>query len=299
LFSFVVAVLLLLPLSPSGSDGAPPPAIPESPSNNGAEDAPSNFPGPKFEVDADGGDGTIGVGIVLPAGAGSSGSGGASKPRCTWEKVLVGDFLDIPGGISGDGERSTDQVAELGPDGEVLRLGWWKICSGAAPQFVWVAPTVDIQVLIDGAAARARAATPSPVPNINPPPEAGSFVNLGLWLAIYDPGVTTARVDLGGQWAQVRAVLTGFEVDFGNGDVISCEALGTPIVDVDTVEEGPCGYTYRLSSPEEEPYLVTITSTYAVTYTTSTGRSGVLSALSRSTSFDYDIDEVQTVGISN
>jgi hypothetical protein len=201
--------------------------------------------------------------------------------------------------IPGEGVRSTDQIAELGPDGEVLRLGWWKICGSAEPQFVWVAPTVDIQVLIDGAAARARAATPSPVPNINPAPEAGSFVNLGLWLAIEDPGVTTARVDLGGQWAQVRAVLTGFEVDFGNGDAVACEALGTPIVDVDTVEEGPCGYTYRLSSPEDAPYRVTITSTYAVAYTTSTGRSGALSPLSRSTSFDYDIDEVQTVGISN
>ena len=296
---FLAVALLLLPYSPSGSDDLPSPGIPESPSNNGAEDAPSNFPAPDFEVDSDGGDGTIGVGIVLPAGAGSSGSGNTSKPRCTWEKVLAGDFRDIPGVIPGEGARSTDQVAELGPDGEVLRLGWWKICGSAAPQFVWVAPTVDIQVLIDGAAARARAATPSPVPNINPAPEAGSFVNLGLWLAIDDPGVTTARVDLGGQWAQVRAVLAGFEVDFGNGDVVACEALGTPIVDVDTVEEGPCGYTYRLSSPEDAPYRVTITSTYNVTYTTSAGRSGALGGLSRSTSFDYDIDEVQTVGVSN
>ncbi|RLE26180.1 MAG: hypothetical protein DRJ50_01475 [Actinobacteria bacterium] len=211
----------------------------------------------------------------------------------------MGDFRDTPGGAPGEGDRSTDQVAELGPDGEVMRLGWWKVCPGSESQFVWVAPTVDIQVLIDGAAARARAATPVPVPNINPSPEAGSFVNLGLWLAIDDPGVTAARVDLGGQWAQVRAVLTGFDVDFGNGDMISCEALGTPIEDVDTVEEGPCGYTYRLSSPEDEPYLVTFTSTYAVTYTTSTGRSGALGPLSRSTSFAYDIDEVQTVGVSN
>jgi len=65
------------------------------------------------------------------------------------------------------------------------------------------------------------------------------------------------------------------------------------------VEEGPCGYTYRLSSPEDEPYLMTITSTYNVTYTTSTGRSGTLGPLNRSTTFDYDIDEIQTIGISN
>jgi len=164
---------------------------------------------------------------------------------------------------------------------------------------VWVTPAVDIQVLIDGAEARARAATPIPVPDINPAPAAGSFVNLGLWLAIDDPGVTTARVDVGGEWAQVRAVHVGFEVDFGNGDSTACEALGTPIVDFDIVEQGPCGYTYRLSSPEDDPYVVTITSIYDVTYATSTGRSGSLGPLNRSTSFDYDIDEVQTVGVSN
>jgi hypothetical protein len=260
---------------------------------------PTNQPLPTIEVDVDDDDGSIGVGVVLPAGAGTSGSGGTSKPRCSWEKALVGDFRDIPGAVHGEGVRSTDQVVELGRDGEVLGLGWWKTCSGTEPQFVWVTPTVDIQVLIDGAAARARAATPTPAPNINPAPEAGSFVNLGLWLAIDDPGVTTARVDLGGQWAQARAVHAGFEVDFGNGDSVTCEALGTPIVDVEAVEEGPCGYTYRLSSPEEEPYLVTITSIYDVTYTTSTGRSGSLGALRRSTSFNYDVDEVQTIGVSN
>ncbi|MBV1893818.1 MAG: hypothetical protein KUG57_07205, partial [Ilumatobacteraceae bacterium] len=72
-----------------------------------------------------------------------------------------------------------------------------------------------------------------------------------------------------------------------------------PIVDLDTLEEGPCGYTYRLSSPEEDPYQITITSFYDVTYTTSTGRSGSLEGLSRSITFDYDIDEIQTVGTRN
>jgi len=296
----VVAVLLGFINSAPVDTPEPPPIRDTTSSGDADSPSPTNQPlPPDFEVDVDDEDGSVGVGVVLPAGAGTSIGGGSVRPRCGWEKALVGDFRDAPGGVPGEGQRSTDQVAEVKADGEVLSLGWWKTCTGSGSEFVWVAPTVDIQVLIDGAEARARAATPLPVPNINPAPEVGSFVNLGLWLAVDDPGITTARVDLGEQWARVRAVHSGFEVDFGNGDSVACELLGTPIVDFDVVEEGPCGYTYRLSSPEDEPYLVTITSVYDVTYSTSTGRSGSLGVLNRSMSFDYDIDEVQTVGVSN
>jgi hypothetical protein len=263
----------------------------------GSPTQPTNQPG--VEVDSRGEDGTIGVGLTLPAGASTSGSGSSSRPLCSWERALVGDFRDAPGVPTAEGSRPTDQVVEQVGPGEVARLGWWKSCPPAAPQFVWVSPAVDIQVLIDGAAARARSATPAPVPDLSPPAADGSFVNLGLWLAVEDPGVTSARVDLADQWAQVRAEITGFQVDFGNGDVRTCDGIGTAIVDVSIVAEGPCGYTYLKSSPDAAPYVVTVTSTYAVTYTTSTGRSGSLAPLTRSTSFTYDVDEIQTVGVSN
>jgi len=295
---FILAVAPVMQSAPP-DEGTVPEPIPDTVFASGESGGSTNQPLPTIEVDVDGEAGSIGVEVVLPAGAESSTGRGTVRPRCSWEKALVGDFRDAPGGIPGEGERSTDQVTELGPGGEVQHLGWWKTCIGSDPAFVWLTPTVDMQALIDGAAARARAATPTPIPNINPAPAAGSFVNLGLWLAIDDPGVTTARVALGGEWAQVRAVHSGFEVDFGNGDSVACELLGTPILDLEIVEEGPCGYTYRLSSPEDEPYVVRITSTYDVTYTTSTGRSGSLGELNRSTSFDYDIDEIQTVGVSN
>ncbi len=168
---------------------------------------------------------------------------------------------------------------------------------------MWVPVAVDVEELIDGAVAQVSRQLPVPASDINPDPADGAYVNLGLWLAVIDPGVTTARVSVGSVWAQGRGVLAGFSVDFGNGDVVDCDGIGVRIEDVypdyDTYEEGPCGYTYRASSPEDDPYQVTITSTYDVTYTTSTGRSGTAGIVERSVTVDYDIDELQTVGRSN
>ena len=299
----IVALTLFLPMgqAPPTDDAGPGPITP-SPNSQGdrgdpSDDSPpSSQPSLDFDVDSDSGDGSVGVSVALPPGATTSTETRDSGPRnhqCSWRPVVQGDFRDSPGAVEGE------QIVERGPDGEVIRRAFWRACGNSSQQIVWVAPQVDIGQLIDGAEARARAATPVPVPDINPPTTAGSFVNLGLWLAIEDPGPTVAQVGLGGQWARVQATHSRFETDFGNGDMVSCTGLGVPIVDLDTLEEGPCGYTYRLSSPEEDPYQITITSFYDVTYTTSTGRSGSLEGLSRSITFDYDIDEIQTVGTRN
>ena len=43
---------------------------------------------------------------------------------------------------------------------------------------------------------------------------------------------------------------------------------------------------------------MTYTITYALTWSTSDGQSGSLGTFDRSITFDYDIDEIQTVGTS-
>ena len=297
MLGLVVLGILAVPVghpSQAVEDDVPSP-IPESAVPNTQEE-PSNQAVPFFGVDSDSGDGSVGVSVVLPPGASTStevGDNGSGGSGCSWRPVMQGDFPDSPGAAEGT------QIVETGPDGVAVRRAFWRTCGGRAREFVWVAAQVDIGQLIDGAEARVRAATPVPVPDINPSVDVGSFVNLGLWLAVEDPGPTVARVGLAGEWARVEASHTGFETDLGNGDVVSCVGLGVPIVDLDTLEEGPCGYTYRLSSPDDDPYQVTITSFYEVSYQTSTGRSGSLEGLSRSVSFTYDIDEIQTVGTRN
>jgi len=217
------------------AEGSDVPQLPTS--AGGGSDGVESDGRPDFVVDVDNEDGSVGVAVavVLPAGAETSTGEESVRPRCGWEKALVGDFRDAPGGVAREGQRSTDQVAEVSADGEVLSLGWWKTCSGVGSEFVWLAPTVDVQVLIDGAEARARAATPLPVPDIWVSPFWRTF-------RIGDVHVNTAEEDAAG--ARVRAVHVGFEVDFGNGDSTACEALGTPIVDFDIVEQGPCVWVY-------------------------------------------------------
>lgn len=254
---------------------------------------------PDIDVSSDAGSGEIGAGVALPAGASTEQSGQPTRPPCSWTRAVNGDFRDTPGTATGEGARPSDPVVQRDASGAVTRTGWWKECPPQGAVFVWVEPSVDIESLIDGAAARIRRTTPVPVPDINPPPPAGSIVNLGMWLAVQDPGATVAQVGVAGEWARVEASHTGFTVDFGNGDEVTCDGVGTPIVDPEVVDEGPCGYTYRRSSPDDTPFQVTITSNYVVTYATSTGRSGTLAPISRSTTFAYDVDEIQTVGVSN
>lgn len=81
----------------------------------------------------------------------------------------------------------------------------------------------------------------------------------------------------------------------GNGDVVTCDGTGVAIVDTDTLDKGPCGYTYRASSPGDDAYTMTVTATWNVSYRSSAGSGGV----DRSISVDYDVDEIQTVGVSN
>ncbi len=71
-----------------------------------------------------------------------------------------------------------------------------------------------------------------------------------------------------------------------------------PITDPDTVEQGPCGYTYRASSPEDAPFELSVTATWDVSYRSS-GPSGAAGSIDRTLNVAYDVDEIQTVGISN
>ena len=51
-------------------------------------------------------------------------------------------------------------------------------------------------------------------------------------------------------------------------------------------------------TPDDAPYQMTYTITYDLTWSTSNGGSGSLGTFDRSSTFDYDVDEIQTVGTS-
>jgi hypothetical protein len=224
-------------------------------------------------------------------GTNGSGSGGGSPgpasfgPACTWTPATIANTAGTPGG--GTDEQITND------DGE---LGWLRTCGGTV-DFVWSAP-IDPVDLIGPAANRVRQQLPAPNPTVNPTPDVGGIVNLGLWHSITDPGSTTARATLANAWAEVTGTFSHLTIDPGDDTTpFSCEGLGVPYPEgSDTADQGPCGNTYAQATPSDAPYAITYITTFTLTWRTSDGRSGTLDPYPTQVSIPYDVDEVQTIG---
>ena len=300
---FVVAISLF-GLAGTAQAGSPPPVqrppdVKGGPSVQLDPDLPDTTTGDRFRVRA-GGDG-IGATVSRTGVIGPVSTSSGNVARCTHSPATYGEFPNVVGADSGEIPDPASQVSR--DNNGRAETGWVRSCpnGGGTDPFYWAPATIDPVDLVPDALADARTRLPTPTPAINPDATAGGIVNLGMWLAVDDPGITTARAALAGVWAEVTAVASGTIIDFGNGDTISCEGLGTPIPEgaLDELDQGPCGYTYRQSSPDDDPYRLTITTTYAISWTTSGGSNGTLTPIGRSTTIDYDVDEIQTIGVSN
>lgn len=268
----------------------------ESENTGGTQDSDApTFSGGTTE---DGVEAGVGGGSTSGSGGGDSGGNGGTpvgvasyRPQCTWAPA---DITNTAGtGASGVVPADGSQIENA--DGE---LGWLRRCGTGSGEFVWLAPAVDPIDLVPGTAARARARLPVPEPDMSPAADVGSVVNLGVWFSIDDPGITTARATLGTAWAQVQGTFESVTIDPGDGSpAVTCDGFGTPYPDgSNDPDEGPCGHTYLERTPDDAPHQMTYTITYEIDWATSDGRSGSLGTFDRSTTFDYDIDEIQTVG---
>jgi hypothetical protein len=277
---------------------------PKAPNDFNQGDHDSSSTGDGFRVDASG-DGTIGAEVSQPGTNGVRGpvsvTGAGGPPPCTHRPATYGEYPNVVPDGSGPLPDPADQVNR--DNNGRAETGWVRECpgGGAADPFYWAPAAIDPVDLVPDALSRVSAQLAAPTPAINPDVTAGGIVNLGMWLAIDDPGTTTARAALAGVWAQVTATATSLEIDLGNGDTMTCDGLGTPIPDdaLDSVDQGPCGYTYRQSSPDDDPYQLSITAVYDIDWTTSSGASGGLADIRRTVTLDYDVDEIQTIGVSN
>jgi hypothetical protein len=230
--------------------------------------------------------------------------GVTSGPVCGFEIVTPTDFfgpgtLTLPQG-EGGAEYFVHPDGALGrryPDGREQKA-FTRTCDGAGT-FVWVDTGITTQDLIDDVIDRARRAAPLPEPDISPPPAAGGIVNLGLWLAVTDVAPAPIRVQAGLVWAQATLAVTDTVWEMGDGTTVTCPGVGVPIEavvpDLDTVEQGPCGHTYKRSSPDDAPYAMSVTANWAISYTSNAG-SGTGGTITRTTTIAYDVDEIQTIG---
>ena len=137
-----------------------------------------------------------------------------------------------------------------------------------------------------------------PVPEPELSPVGPGFVNLGMWLAVAEPEVVSVTARAGSVWATTSAALVSTTFDMGDGTVVICDGAGDPIPEskMDAVEASPvCGHTYT-GVNGREPFVVTITSSWRVWWVGSGGAGGELGTLDRSSTLEYDVREIQTVG---
>jgi hypothetical protein len=130
-----------------------------------------------------------------------------------------------------------------------------------------------------------------------------------MWLAVSNAEPIT--LPLGnfqtGPWVRVTATITETYWDMGNDearndDDFTCDGPGEVLTKDDpgwdSVEQGPCGYTYDWFSPDDEPFVIEATATWTVTWTASDGRGGTSTPIERTSTLDYAVGEIQTVGES-
>jgi hypothetical protein len=252
---------------------------------------------------------------------------GGGGPRCSWSRYTVGRLEDGLGNppespreydtpdekltpeelqarnaertAAAEAERQRRASTAVPNLGGVPHYVYDVRCPGFSASLRFVPTNLTAADLIPGVEAAAHGRIEVPVPDVSPKFEYTGYVNLGMWLAVEPVTVTPISAEAGPTaWITLTPQHTSISFDFGNGDTVTCDGTGVPIIDTDTFDEGPCGYTYRLSSPDDDPYQVTITTTWELPYTSS-GGPGTLGPFSRSITVDHNVDELQTVGVSN
>jgi hypothetical protein len=236
------------------------------------------------------------TGTIIPTAIQSVRSSSGSGPTCRWDVVTdLGVLGNVGANVNGEWVRE-------GPDGTEVLYYRTDCPDGQAPGYFWV-PPVNVGDLRADAYDRVARQLPLPSTNISPDPATGALVNFGLWLAVDDPGAVSATAAVGPVWVTITATYGLSTWDMGTGEPFACEGLGTAIVDLDTDEQGPCGFTYEQPSAPRftgggMAYEASVTGTWSITWVDYTGATGTLDSLQRTTPFDYQVREIQTVGVA-
>lgn len=243
--------------------------------------------------DSDSSSGTVTVVAALGPVVRSGGGGS----RCGWSWLTVGDLVSWGGQPVVGGDSQADLAAKAV---KIINRVEYRLYVVSCPDdttFRYVRAGIRAADLVVAVRDFASELIELPVSDVNPSAAVGGIVNLGLWLAVTPVTIDPITAQAGPAWITVTPQHVSTLFDFGNGDSVTCLGAGTPIVDLSVVGQGPCGYTYGWRSPDDDPYQLSITSMWELAYTSS-GGAGALEPLLRTVTFDYDVDEIQTVGTS-
>lgn len=169
--------------------------------------------------------------------------------------------------------------------------------------------------MVPAATAAAAAVTPQdllaeagnqlslPLPDVRTAPPRGSdgLVGLPEWFWA-DPAQwrpMSARVAVGGVWAQVTARPARMQIQPGTGASLACAGPGTPYNPrlAASGQQTSCSYTYAESSDglPGNAYQASVTVTWTAAWQGSGGTGGTLPPLGRTTAFALPVTEAQAL----
>lgn len=224
-------------------------------------------------------------------GTDGASSGGGSDDDCVWLVMVEDDFEWAVYDLEGNRRYS--------------ETGRWlsQSCPLSAPGAVGGVIVVPegAEVDIDALRAEALATVPIPSPPMSTSPSADdrlyTQVRTWLWLADSWWQEYTATANAGRVTASVTASPVRAEWDAGDGDGTTCRGPGVEWHRGMGDDATYCSHTYRHSSAGEDgdAYTLAVTVWFEVSWTSSTGEGGTLADISRGTSRQVQVGEVQAV----
>ncbi len=241
-----------------------------------------------------GGDPTAVAGEGGSGGAGgSSGGGGGSDEPCYWRVVIEDDFQFAIYEVDSltTLHSATGRWLERWCDGigAVATGEYFAVPEGGLADPYQLALDALESVQIAGPAIRTS------------PSENGRlYVQVPTWLWLdpswwqpYEATANTGRV-----WSTVRATPVATSWNLGDGRSVSCRGPGTPWRPGLADDATDCTHTYRQSSAREPggTFDLEATVTFEVSWTSNAAAGGTLPAISRTSTLDVEVGEIQAIG---
>jgi hypothetical protein len=237
--------------------------------------------------------------VTTPGTPGTpGGSGGGPAPECYW--VTIDDELPE------DPTIFVDFGLEEPPEGVPILWQSWECSDGRATfNFRWViAPTPG--ALAETGRGRLVGQLPKPVVESSPPPGTASIIGVPVFITVVNwTGIVTQTECAGGLCVTVTATpqLT-FRPGEPGAPTVQCSGSGTRFTpsagtpEAQASSPGACTWTYTTRTgangrPSAWPGQASVS--WSISWTATTGASGSLAAVTRSTDVPRPVAEVQTV----
>lgn len=239
------------------------------------------------------GDPTATAGDGGSGGGGGGGTGGGDDDPCEWRVLVEDDFAFAV-------YRSDSSATQHSATGRWLQR-WCPGVGAVEVDGYYLTPEgglVDPYAL--AVEALASVSISPPEIKTSPSEDGRLYVQVPTWLWVegawwqsYEATATAGRV-----WSTVKATPVATTWVMGDGDTVSCRGPGTAWRPGLPEGSSGCTHTYRTSSAGEPDgrFVLQATVTLEVSWTSNATGGGTLPAISRTSTVQVDVGEIQAIG---